>query len=848
MAGVFSKILSIGEGAILRKLHKNVRHINFIESDFKNMTDNELRNTTEEYKNRIRGGESLDNILPEAFATVRETSRRLLSQRHYDVQIMGGLALYYGYIAEIKTGEGKTLVSTLPAYLYALLGKGVHIVTVNDYLAQRDADWMGIIYKFLNISVGVITGDTNHVERKNAYKCDITYGTNNEYGFDYLRDNMVQNVEDQVQRGHFFAIIDEADSILIDEARTPLIISGASQDSSQLYNLGKNIASTLVKDTDYTVDKKKRTISLLDNGSNKVEQFLKTDQLYAAQNADIIEFLYNALRAKELYVKDKDYIVLNKRVLIIDEHTGRLLPDRRYNAGIHQSIEAKESVPIQNESITLGSISIQHYFKLYKKLSGMTGTARSEAAELYYTYKMHVVSIPTNVPVKRIDNPDIIYKTAAVKYKMIVKDIIEHYKLGQPILIGTSSVEKSEHLSKLLKEHNIPHNVLNAKFHKDESILIANAGRKYAVTVATNMAGRGTDITLGGNPYYITREYFTNNNIVDTKQSDKFSELWTEKLHENELKANAEHEEVVKLGGLYVIGTERHESRRLDDQLRGRSGRQGDPGKSQFYLSFEDDLLRIFKPEAVKRFLSIFDIPDDTKIDSKIITRTIETAQRQIEQQNFETRKQVFKYDEVIDHQRKAFFAKRASILVNSDNALRAQTYIQDAILFYINKYIDNENIMYERVKELQTALVRIYPIQIDLTSLTKDIININECKKILYTNILKDVFDNHYFKLVSNFKDEDWEAVNRSVILSILDNYWKDHITTLNLLQNNIFLRTVGQKDPFLEYKFEAYTLACNMMSKIKENVCSAIMFMTIKDDGIEVSNYSPERYKKSK
>ncbi|MFM8352509.1 MAG: preprotein translocase subunit SecA, partial [Actinomycetales bacterium] len=623
--GVLDKILRAGEGRIVRRLEAIAKAINEIEDEYVALTDAELRALTDEYRQRYQGGESLDDLLPEAFATVREAARRTLGQRHYDVQLMGGAALHLGNIAEMRTGEGKTLVSTLPAYLNAISGKGVHVVTVNDYLAERDAEWMGRVHRFLGLEVGVILANMTPERRREAYAADITYGTNNEFGFDYLRDNMAWSRAEMVQRGHNFAIVDEVDSILIDEARTPLIISGPADQATHWYAEFARLARGLSRDTDYEVDEKKKTVGVLESAIEKVEDQLGIDNLYDTVNTPLVGFLNNAIRAKELFKRDRDYVIMDGEVLIVDEHTGRILHGRRYNEGLHQSIEAKEGVEIKAENQTLATITLQNFFRLYSRLSGMTGTAMTEANEFSQIYRLGVVPIPTNRPMVRLDEPDLIYRTGQAKLDAVVEDIVARHAKGQPVLVGTTSVEKSEILSGLLKRNGVPHEVLNAKHHDREASIVARAGHKGAVTVATNMAGRGTDIMLGGNPEYMATDELHRRGLSPIEDPEAYEAAWPEAVAKAQTAVAAEHDEVVALGGLYVLGTERHESRRIDNQLRGRSGRQGDPGESQFYLSLEDDLMRLFKADMVDAFLRRFNVPDDVPIDAKMVTNAIKS-------------------------------------------------------------------------------------------------------------------------------------------------------------------------------------------------------------------------------
>src|SRR6478735_3920828 len=642
---VFNKLMRAGEGKILRKLHRIADQVSSIEEDFVNLSDAELRALTDEYKERYADGESLDDLLPEAFATVREAAKRVLGQRHYDVQMMGGAALHLGYVAEMKTGEGKTLVGTLPAYLNALSGKGVHLITVNDYLAERDSEMMGRVHKFLGLEVGCIVANMTPAQRREQYACDITYGTNNEFGFDYLRDNMAWSRDELVQRGHNFAIVDEVDSILVDEARTPLIISGPADQATKWYGDFAKLVKRLERgeaesgEGDYEVDEKKRTVGVLESGIAKVEDYLGIDNLYESVNTPLIGYLNNALKAKELFKQDKDYVNMNGEILIVDEHTGRILAGRRYNEGMHQAIEAKEGVEIQNENQTLATITLQNYFRMYDTLSGMTGTAQTEAAELNAIYKLGVHTIPTNMPMIRADQADLVYRTEEAKYNAVVADIVERHEAGQPVLVGTISVEKSEYLSQQLKRNGVTHEVLNAKQHAREASIVAEAGRKGAVTVATNMAGRGTDIMLGGNPEFRAVAALKGRGLDPEETPEEYEEAWDEALAAAEEAVANEHDEVVDLGGLYVLGTERHESRRIDNQLRGRSGRQGDPGESRFYLSLQDHLMRLFNAAMVDRFMTTAGMEDEVPIESKMVSRSIQSAQSQVEAQNYEIRK-----------------------------------------------------------------------------------------------------------------------------------------------------------------------------------------------------------------
>src|SRR6478609_6283510 len=682
---VLAKLLRAGEQKMVRRLANIAEHIETLEDDYVDLSDAELRALTDTFKARLGDGETLDDLLPEAFAVVREAARRTLGQFHYKVQLMGGAAMHLGNVAEMKTGEGKTLVSTLPAYLNALAGDGVHVVTTNDYLAGRDADWMGRVHRFLGLSVGKILNELPPEKRRAAYHNDITYGTNNEFGFDYLRDNMAWSLEDLVQRGHHFAIVDEVDSILIDEARTPLIISGPAEQSAKWYGEFARIAPLLKKDVHYEVEESKRTVAITEEGVEFVEDQLGIDNLYEAVNSPLISYLNNALKAKELFHKDQEYIVSNGEVLIVDEFTGRVLAGRRYNEGMHQAIEAKENVQIKDENQTLATITLQNYFRLYEKLSGMTGTASTEAAELHQTYKLGVVPIPTNKPMVREDRSDVIYKTEKAKFDAVVDDIAERNEAGQPVLVGTASVEKSELLAKFLLQRGIPHEVLNAKNHAREAHIVAQAGRLGGVTVSTNMAGRGTDIQLGGNPDFIADEALRAQGLSPSETPEEYEAAWEAAFEGAKQQVQAEHEKVVQAGGLYVLGTERHESRRIDNQLRGRSGRQGDPGESRFYLSLGDDLMRRFNGPMLEGMMNTLRVPDDQPIESKMVSRAIRSAQTQVEQQNFEIRKDVLKYDEVLNRQRTVIYDERRKILEGTDLREQVQSMIDDVTSAYVD-------------------------------------------------------------------------------------------------------------------------------------------------------------------
>jgi preprotein translocase subunit SecA len=817
--GVFDKILRAGEGKTLRKLEAVARSVNTIEDEFTALTDAELRELTDEYRERYAAGESLDDLMPEAFATVREAARRTLGQRHYDVQIMGGAALHLGNIAEMRTGEGKTLVATLPAYLNAISGKGVHVVTVNDYLAERDSEWMGRIHRFLGMSVGCILSGMTPVERRAAYACDITYGTNNEFGFDYLRDNMAWSQDELVQRGHYFAVVDEVDSILIDEARTPLIISGPADQANTWYGEFARLARMLTRDTDYEVDEKKRTIGVLESAIDKVEDQLGIDNLYDTVNTPLVGFLNNAIRAKDLFKKDRDYVVMDGEVIIVDEHTGRILKGRRYNEGLHQAIEAKEGVEIKAENQTLATVTLQNFFRLYEKLGGMTGTAMTEAAEFNQIYGLGVVPIPTNRPMVRIDQPDLVFRTEDAKYGAVIEDITERYATGQPILIGTTSVEKSEYISGLLKKNGVPHEVLNAKQHEREAAIVAQAGRKSAVTVATNMAGRGTDIMLGGNPEYMATSGLTQRGLSPVEDAEAYEAAWPEAIATANAAVKAEHDEVVGLGGLYVLSTERHESRRIDNQLRGRSGRQGDPGESQFYLSLQDDLMRLFKADMVDAFLRRFNVPDDVPIEAKMVTNAIRSAQGQVEAQNFEIRKDVLKYDDVLNRQRLVIYAERRRVLEGEDIEEQVRTFISDTVEGYVRAATGDGYPEGWNLEKLWTALGQLYPVGVTIDEVEQasggDRAGLSS--DFLVSELVDDA-QNAYDRREAELGDEVARELERRVILSVLDRKWREHLYEMDYLRDGIGLRAMAQRDPLIEYQREGFDLFTAMMDGIKE------------------------------
>jgi len=833
---VLNKILRAGEGKILRKLHRIADQVTSIEEDFINLSDAELRALTDEYKERYADGESLDDLLPEAFATVREAAKRVLGQRHYDVQLMGGAALHLGYVAEMRTGEGKTLVGTLPAYLNALTGKGVHLITVNDYLAERDSEWMGRVHKFLGLEVGCILSNQTPAQRREMYACDITYGTNNEFGFDYLRDNMAWSQEELVQRGHNFAIVDEVDSILIDEARTPLIISGPADQATKWYSdfaklvnrlKAGEAANPMKRDSDgrpqqetgdYDFDEKKRTVSIHEPGVAKVEDWLGIDNLYESVNTPLVGYLNNAIKAKELYKKDKDYVVMDGEVMIVDEHTGRILAGRRYNEGMHQAIEAKEGVDIKDENQTLATITLQNFFRLYDKLSGMTGTAMTEAAEFHQIYKLGVVPIPTNRPAQRLDRADLIYRTEEAKFAAVVEDIAEKHEKGQPVLVGTVSVEKSEYLSQQLAKRGVPHEVLNAKQHDREASIVAQAGRKGAVTVATNMAGRGTDIKLGGNPDDLAEAELRQRGLDPVEHVEEWAAALPEALERAEAAVKAEFEEVKELGGLYVLGTERHESRRIDNQLRGRSGRQGDPGESRFYLSLGDDLMRLFKAQMVERVMSMANVPDDVPIENKMVTRAIASAQSQVEQQNFEIRKNVLKYDEVLNRQREVIYGERRRVLEGEDLHEQVRHFMDDTIDDYIA--IETAEGFAEDwdLERLWGAFKQLYPVTVTVDDLEEAAGDRAGITAEFIEEMVKDDIHEQYEAREASLGEEITRELERRVVLSVLDRKWREHLYEMDYLQEGIGLRAMAQRDPLVEYQREGFDMFTQMMDGIKE------------------------------
>ena len=834
---IVDRILRIGEGRTLKKLDAIADQVEALADEYSELSDAELREMTDDLKERYQDGETLDDLLPEAFATVVEAADRVLGMRPYHVQIMGGAALHRGNIAEMKTGEGKTLVATMPSYLRALTGKGVHVVTVNDYLAEYQSDLMGRVHRFLGLTTGCILVGQTPAERREQYACDITYGTNNEFGFDYLRDNMAQRPEDLVQRGHAFVIVDEVDSILIDEARTPLIISGpASGDVNKWYKEFATISERLRAGKDYEVDEKKRTVGVLATGIERVEDYLGVDNLYESENTPLIGFLNNAIKAKELFHRDKDYIVRDGEVLIVDEHTGRVLPGRRYNEGMHQAIEAKERVEIKAENQTLATITLQNYFRLYPEgsRSGMTGTAETEAAEFAGTYKIGVVPIPTNKPMIRQDQPDLVYTTVEAKLDAVVDDIAERHELGQPVLVGTTSVEKSEILSERLREQGIPHEVLNAKQHAREAAVVAMAGRKGAVTVATNMAGRGTDIMLGGNAEHIAVSALKEAGLDPEENAEEYEKAWPQALAAAKEACRAEHDEVVELGGLYVLGTERHESRRIDNQLRGRSGRQGDPGESRFYLSMEDDLMRMFASGLAQRIMSSGAYPDDVPLESKMVTRGIAGAQRQVESRNYEIRKNVLKYDDVMTEQREKVYSERRRVLDGEDLEPQIEAFRTQAVTSIVEAGTAEGRPDEWDLDALWGELGRLYPVGLPQDEVVealggKDVLT----SERLIEELSEDVavaYEDAEARIEANalahvqLGEEPMRTLERRILLAVVDKRWREHLYEMDYLKEGIGLRAMAQRDPLVEYANEGARMFRAMMEGIREETVEQI------------------------
>nr|WP_192796195.1 MULTISPECIES: preprotein translocase subunit SecA [Corynebacterium] len=828
-----SKLLRMGEGRAVKRLRHLADQVIAVESDYEKLSDDELRAKTDEFKKRLEDGETVDDLVVEAFAVAREASWRVLGQKHYPVQIMGGGALHFGNVAEMKTGEGKTLTCVLPAYLNALEGKGVHVVTVNDYLAKRDSEWMGRVHRFLGLRTDVILATKTPAQRREAYAADITYGTNNEFGFDYLRDNMARSLNDLVQRGHHYAIVDEVDSILIDEARTPLIISGAVEGTSQWYTAFSQIAPRMKKDIHYEVDVRKRTVGVKEEGVSFVEDQLGIDNLYAPEHSQLVSYLNNALKAKELFTRDKDYIVRNGEVMIVDEFTGRVLSGRRYNEGMHQAIEAKEQVEIKNENQTLATITLQNYFRLYDKLAGMTGTAETEAAELHQIYKLDVIAVPPNRPNQRSDEPDLIYKTQEAKFAAVADDIAERVEKGQPVLVGTTSVERSEYLSTLLQRRGIKHNVLNAKHHEQEAQYVAQAGLPGNVTVATNMAGRGTDIVLGGNPDILADLALRERGLDPVEKPEEYEEAWDEAIAEAKKRSEKYAEQVREAGGLYVLGTERHESRRIDNQLRGRSGRQGDPGETRFYLSLRDELMVRFRGQAIESMMNRLNVPDDVPIEAKMVSNSIKTAQSQVENQNFEARKNVLKYDEVMNEQRKVVYGERREILEGMDVEPFVKNMIDETLSAYVAAATEVGYVEDWDLNELWNALEALYGPSFEYQELI-DGTEYGAAGELSAEELRQALIDDAracYAQLeeavTSLGGEEQMRNLERTIILSIVDQKWREHLYEMDYLKEGIGLRAMAQRDPLVEYQKEGGDMFNAMKDGIKEETVRQLFLL---------------------
>ena len=848
MPKVVEKVLRAGEGRTLKKLQGLAAQVNLLEDDFKALTDAELREETDKFKQRLKDGETLDDLLPEAFAAVREASVRTIGKRHFDVQLMGGAALHLGNVAEMRTGEGKTLVATLPSYLNALAGKGVHVITTNDYLAEYQSELMGRVHRFLGLETGCILASMTPEQRRAEYNKDITYGTNNEFGFDYLRDNMAWSASELVQRGHNFAIVDEVDSILIDEARTPLIISGPADEATRWYTEFAKIVEHLTcapkkagenqpGDGDYEIDEKKKSVGIMESGIEKVEDLLGIDNLYQAENTPLIGYLNNAIKAKELFKKDKDYVVKDGEILIVDEHTGRMLAGRRYNEGMHQAIEAKEGVEIQNENHTMATITLQNYFRMYDKLSGMTGTAQTEAAELHQIYKLGVVTIPTNKPMIRKDQADLIYRTEEAKFRAVVDDIVDRHREGQPVLVGTTSVVKSEYLSEQLRRKGVPHEVLNAKFHEQEAQIVAQAGRKGAVTVATNMAGRGTDIMLGGNPEHIAVAALKRKGLDPEETPAEYEAAWDEALAKAEKAVETQHKEVLELGGLYVLGTERHESRRIDNQLRGRAGRQGDPGESRFYLSLQDDLMRLFNANLVDRFMQTAKIEDEVPIESKMVSRSIQSAQSSVEAQNFEIRKNVLKYDDVLNRQRETIYKERRRILEGEDLAPQVRHFINDVVDAYVDGATAEGFSDDWDLDELWGAFKELYPISLTVKEIEDEVGGRAGLNADLLAQEIRSDVHHAYDRREAGWGADVAREVERRVMLSVLDRKWREHLYEMDYLKEGIGLRQFAQRDPLVEYQREGFQLYTAMNDAIKEEAVRDLFHVEVDPNEVQAS-----------
>jgi len=833
---IITKIFGTQSEREIKTLRVVVDKINSLESSMQSLSDSQLQAKTADFRSRHEKGESLDELIPETFALVREAGRRTVRMRHFDMQLIGGMVLHQGKISEMKTGEGKTLVATLPAYLNSLSGKGVHVVTVNDYLARRDTEWMGKIYRFLGLSVGCIQHDMSDEARREAYGCDITYGTNNEFGFDYLRDNMKFEMVQCVQRKHHYAIVDEVDSILIDEARTPLIISGPAEESTDKYYRIDKIIPRLQKEVDYQVDEKHRTVSLTEEGIEKSEKYLGMGNLYEPSNMEYLHHINQALKAHTIFKRDVDYMVKEGQVIIVDEFTGRLMPGRRYSDGLHQALEAKENVKIERENQTLATITFQNYFRMYEKLSGMTGTAETEAEEFYKTYKLDVCPIPTHKKMIRTEYPDVIYRTEEEKYRAVCREIQGLHEKGQPVLVGTVSIEKSERLSKMLRKVGVPHVVLNAKYHEQEAEIVAQAGRKGAVTIATNMAGRGTDILLGGNPDFLTKESFRAKGLpLEQVPADQYQAIW-EKMQQQ---VEKEREEVVRAGGLHILGTERHEARRIDNQLRGRAGRQGDPGSSRFYLSLEDDLMRIFASDRISSIMQTLGMEEDVPIESKLITRQIERAQKQVEARNFDIRKHLLEYDDVMNKQREAVYAMRRRLLEGDDMDERIQELSEDLLMDLMDKYAakDTHPDQWD-LEHLQIAVQEQFALDYRGEGIDPKHLNYRQLADTLLERIQK-----RYREKEMQIGSEVMRFHERIIMLQIVDSQWKDHLLGMDHLKEGIGLRGYAQREPLVEYKRESYNMFEDMMDRIETETIRFLHWLQPITDEERVQRMERER-----
>ena len=839
---MINKIFGVSDEKIIKQMRKEVKKINELEPSMIKLTNDELKAKTIEFKERIAKGETLDDILVEAFAVVRETAKRLTGMRIYDVQLIGGMIIHSGRIAEMKTGEGKTLMSTLAIYLNALTGKGVHVVTVNDYLAKRDRDTGSQIYDFHGLTSGVIVANIDNTERRNAYNADITYGTNNEFGFDYLRDNMVHDPKEKVQREHNYAIVDEIDSILIDEARTPLIISGPAEETTHWYDVFANVVlrlkrsykteeikdkkNTIIPDEDwedYEVDEKARTVTITDKGIRNVEKILGIENLYAPEYVELTHYLSQALKAKELFKRDRDYIINDKEeVIIVDEFTGRLMDGRRYSDGLHQAIEAKEHIKVAGENQTLATITLQNYFRMYNKLSGMTGTAKTEEEEFKQIYKLGVVVVPTNRPVQRKDMPDVIYQTTRAKYKAIVKKIIELFEKGQPVLVGTASIEHSELLSAYLTKARIPHEVLNAKYHEREADIVAQAGRFKTVTIATNMAGRGTDIKLGGDPESLA-----------LKIAERGTPEFYDALHTYEKECNENKEKVLEAGGLFILGTERHESRRIDNQLRGRAGRQGDPGASEFYLSLEDDLMRLFGGDRIKSMMSVLKIDEDEELRNKRVSKSVENAQKRIESRNFSTRKSLIEYDDVNNKQREVIYKQRDQILYNQNLRELVFDMIDNTIVTIVDNFLPQTKPSDWNFEDLNSKFIEVYDIELPET------INNAKNKEEIY-DLLFEIVSNKYKEKVEEIGEEQFSNIERYIMLEVLDQKWRQNLKDLTELREGINLQSYGQKNPVNEYKISSTDVYNDMIDGINRETTSFLLRLKLREQEENIENAS--------